>query len=273
MCNDYPSDLYYNIFKFITSDHAFLCLRQVSHAAMVASVSYAAMQHTSTIMPTFRLSVRDCNVDNGFLRKYQSIINWRSLDVLRLRTDTIREFTARLNLNTLISRTVLPVDVVLAHRRRINPNLLFAHQKLDLATVDALDVDGWIPWQFIHTFYNLNDDECVNILTKYAHVVNWNALPANNEIPERIIELFADNFNWRVLIKTQCISARMLILHVDKYDINIALTYQSVPMEIVDARVGGVDWCIYSRHQVINGEIRKKYQALICDRCLAHNRV
>ncbi|QJX71816.1 putative tryptophan repeat family protein [Faustovirus] len=270
----YPSDIYYNIFRHITTQHQFLNLRCVDKSALTASISF--IKFNNNIVPPIRLTVTSPEVSNEFIRAHFDIINWRSLEVLRLHSDTIIEFANQLNLNTLMSRTIIPPSVILAHRHRINPNLLFAHQPLDIETVDILHADGWIPWQFIHSFHALSgpgNDATHAILDKYARFINWNAMPANNDIPERIIERFADNFNWRVLIKTQRLTPQLLIEHADKYDINAAIAYQEVPMEVIDARIGQIDWCIYSRNHHITPAIRKKYETLICYRCLAHNRI
>jgi hypothetical protein len=218
--------------------------------------------------PRVTINITHHDVSNSFLHTYSEIINWKSLELLRLHSDVIREFSDRLNLNTLLSRTAIPDDVVLANKHRISPILLFAHQTLSLELVDELHKSNWIPWQIIYMFHDLNH----NILTKYAKHINWNALHANNIIPEPILESFANNFNWTTLIKTQRIPAKLLIQHMDKYDINSAIMYQEVPDEVIESQIGAIDWCIFSRYQAITSDIRKKYNGLICYRCLAHNR-
>lgn len=263
-----PSDIYFNILLHLTSQSAFLNLRAVARAALIASFTYAK---SPPLAPTSRvkINITNENINLAFLKKYSKIINWRSLEVLRLHSDIIIEFVDHLNINTLISKTVIPSRIILANKHRINPNLLFAHQRLDIETIDALHADSWIPWQFIHSFATLDQ----KILEKYARYINWNAMPVNNIIPEKIIERFADNFNWGVLIKTQNISKNLLLVHADKYNINSAIMYQEIPEELIDMQIGGIDWCIYSRYQNITPEIRKKYDGLICYRCLAHNRI
>ncbi|AMN83879.1 tryptophan repeat family protein [Faustovirus] len=264
MIDSIPSDIYYNIFGYFTSQGDFLNLRTVSHAALKASISRA---RSNTML--LKINITNADVECGFLIKYSNIINWRSLETLRLHADTIIEFADRLNLNTLIPMTPIPACVIIANRHRINPILLFAHQHIDVETIDVLHAENWIPWQIIHLFHHL---DC-QILTKYVKYINWNAMSVNNIIPESIMEKFADNFNWRILVKTQRIPAHLLISHVDKYDINTAIMYQDMPNEIIDNNIGAIDWCIYSRYQNVSFDMRKKYEGLICYRCLAHNKM
>ncbi|AIB51743.1 tryptophan repeat family protein [Faustovirus] len=263
-----PSDVFFNIFEYSVSIGGWCNLRAVCKSAMCGGLMFA--NALTTRESKYKINIIDPNISCQFLHDYSYIINWRSLELLRLHSDVIIEFAHKLNLNNLMSKTILPESVIMDNLDRINPILLFATQPLNIDIVDKLHAKGWIPWHHIHSFYDL--DASGDILKKYSSAINWSMIPSCNTVPDRVLDTFADNFIWPVLIKTQTLPAYLLIKYKDKYDINVAITYQEIPEEIIEFYKGAIDWCLYSRYQKITSNIKGKYLGLICYRCLAQNR-